>query len=134
MVLKYSFADAGDKAKESYQVAYDTAKDNMQSTHPIRLGLALNFSVFHYEIKNDPSKACELAKQAFDDAIAELDNLKEDSYKDSTLIMQLLRDNLTVSGVYTLVQASPKIIFPSFSSSQLWTADNAQGDEDGGEN
>lgn len=35
--------------------------------------------------------------QAFDDAIAELDELKEDSYKDSTLIMQLLRDNLTVS-------------------------------------
>ena len=35
--------------------------------------------------------------QAFDDAIAELDTLKEDSYKDSTLIMQLLRDNLTVS-------------------------------------
>ena len=34
--------------------------------------------------------------QAFDDAIAELDTLKEDSYKDSTLIMQLLRDNLTV--------------------------------------
>lgn len=35
--------------------------------------------------------------QAFDDAIAELDTLNEDSYKDSTLIMQLLRDNLTVS-------------------------------------
>ena len=41
--------------------------------------------------------ACHLAKQAFDDAIAELDTLNEDSYKDSTLIMQLLRDNLTVS-------------------------------------
>jgi len=37
-----------------------------------------------------------LAKQAFDDAIAELDTLSEDSYKDSTLIMQLLRDNLTL--------------------------------------
>lgn len=35
-------------------------------------------------------------KQAFDDAIAELDTLNEDSYKDSTLIMQLLRDNLTL--------------------------------------
>lgn len=35
--------------------------------------------------------------QAFDEAIAELDTLNEDSYKDSTLIMQLLRDNLTVS-------------------------------------
>lgn len=37
--------------------------------------------------------------QAFDEAIAELDSLNEDSYKDSTLIMQLLRDNLTVSYV-----------------------------------
>lgn len=35
--------------------------------------------------------------QAFDDAIAKLDNLQSESYKDSTLIMQLLRDNLTVS-------------------------------------
>ena len=34
--------------------------------------------------------------QAFDEAIAELDTLNEDSYKDSTLIMQLLRDNLTL--------------------------------------
>lgn len=40
------------------------------------------------------SRACHLAKQAFDEAIAELDTLSEESYKDSTLIMQLLRDNL----------------------------------------
>ena len=43
-----------------------------------------------------PEKACHLAKQAFDDSIAELDTLNEDSYKDATLIMQLLRDNLTL--------------------------------------
>ena len=105
------------KASEAYQNALDVAAEKLASTHPIRLGLALNYSVFYYEIDNKPDKACELAKkvttksvwyccqsiviiQAFDDAIAELDQLKEDSYKDSTLIMQLLRDNLTVSETY----------------------------------
>ena len=52
--------------------------------------------MFYYEILNSPDRACRLAKGAFDDAIAELDTLEEDSYKDSTLIMQLLRDNLTL--------------------------------------
>ena len=72
------------------------ADKGLPPTHPIRLGLALNYSVFHFEIQNKPQEACALAKQAFDDAIAELDTLSEESYKDSTLIMQLLRDNLTL--------------------------------------
>ncbi|WZZ67124.1 hypothetical protein YC2023_078494 [Brassica napus] len=75
---------------------HDIANAELAPTHPIRLGLALNFSVFYYEILNSPDRACSLAKQAFDDAIAELDTLGEESYKDSTLIMQLLRDNLTL--------------------------------------
>lgn len=84
------------KSKDAYETAFDIAKEELAPTHPIRLGLALNFSVFHYEICNESKEACDLAKEAFDAAIAELDNLKEDSYKDSTLIMQLLRDNLTL--------------------------------------
>lgn len=83
-------------ALAAYGDASKIAKSDLQPTHPIRLGLALNYSVFHYEIMNSPDRACHLAKQAFDDAIAELDTLSEDSYKDSTLIMQLLRDNLTL--------------------------------------
>lgn len=43
-----------------------------------------------------PITAISCANQAFDEAIAELDTLGEESYKDSTLIMQLLRDNLTL--------------------------------------
>ncbi|CAL8113676.1 unnamed protein product [Orchesella dallaii] len=85
-----------DDSQKAYQEAFDIAKSKMQPTHPIRLGLALNFSVFYYEILSSPDRACHLAKQAFDEAIAELDTLNEDSYKDSTLIMQLLRDNLTL--------------------------------------
>lgn len=88
--------DTVDNSQKAYQQAFDISKGEMQPTHPIRLGLALNFSVFYYEILNSPDKACSLAKTAFDEAIAELDTLNEDSYKDSTLIMQLLRDNLTL--------------------------------------
>lgn len=84
------------ESEKAYQAALDLAKDHLQPTHPIRLGLALNYSVFFYEILNSQDRACHLAKQAFDDSIAELDTLNEDSYKDSTLIMQLLRDNLTL--------------------------------------
>lgn len=87
--------DLAEKSKTAYDSATIEA-DQLPTTHPIKLGLALNFSVFHYEIMNDGKKACELAKTAFDAAIAELDSLKEESYKDSTLIMQLLRDNLTL--------------------------------------
>ncbi|KAG8473154.1 hypothetical protein CXB51_035097 [Gossypium anomalum] len=70
-------------------------------------------TVFYYKMKGDyyryvaefktdqerkeaAEQACHLAKQAFDEAISELDTLSEESYKDSTLIMQLLRDNLTL--------------------------------------
>jgi len=94
-------------ADEAYKKASDVSKDDLKPTNPIRLGLALNYSVFYYEIRSIPDKACELAKTAFDEAIAELDSLPEDSYKDSTLIMQLLRDNLT-----------------------LWTADQTAGVEE----
>lgn len=100
-------ADIMKNSQESYKNAFDIATNEMPPTHPIRLGLALNYSVFYYEILNDPEQACTLAKTAFDDAIAELDTLSEESYKDSTLIMQLLRDNLT-----------------------LWTSDNQHEDEE----
>eukprot|EP00088_Acartia_fossae_P041751 TRINITY_DN43684_c0_g1_i1.p1 TRINITY_DN43684_c0_g1~~TRINITY_DN43684_c0_g1_i1.p1 ORF type:complete len:272 (-),score=55.63 TRINITY_DN43684_c0_g1_i1:338-1153(-) len=88
--------EAANHAHDAYKQATEIAQKELAPTHPIRLGLALNFSVFYYEILNSPDRACHLAKQAFDDAIAELDTLSEESYKDSTLIMQLLRDNLTL--------------------------------------
>jgi 14-3-3 protein epsilon len=87
---------AADDADAAYSAAHTTAEKGLAVTHPIRLGLALNYSVFKYEVKEEPDKACEMARQAFENAIAELDNVAEDSYKDSTLIMQLLRDNLTL--------------------------------------
>jgi 14-3-3 protein epsilon len=88
--------EAADNAMAAYTQAQTESEKNLAPTHPIRLGLALNFSVFYYEILNNPDSACKLAKKAFDEAIAGLDQLTEEMYKDSTLIMQLLRDNLTL--------------------------------------
>jgi len=79
-----------------YTDAMELAKEHLEATHPTRLGLALNFSVCHYEILEQKEEACKLAKEAFDEAIEKLDSLNDSSYKDSTLIMQLLRDNLTI--------------------------------------
>mmetsp|Transcript_123320 Transcript_123320/g.343438 ORF Transcript_123320/g.343438 Transcript_123320/m.343438 type:complete len:256 (-) Transcript_123320:221-988(-) len=95
-------------AHDSYQSASEIAIAELPPTHPIRLGLALNFSVFYYEVYSSPEKACLLAKAAFDDAMNVMDNLDEEQFKDSAQIMQLLRDNLT-----------------------LWTSDMQQGGEDG---
>eukprot|EP00343_Euplotes_focardii_P008322 CAMPEP_0205820368 /NCGR_PEP_ID=MMETSP0206-20130828/2989_1 /ASSEMBLY_ACC=CAM_ASM_000279 /TAXON_ID=36767 /ORGANISM="Euplotes focardii, Strain TN1" /LENGTH=269 /DNA_ID=CAMNT_0053114993 /DNA_START=23 /DNA_END=832 /DNA_ORIENTATION=+ len=85
-----------EKSGEFYKKAMEIAEEHLEPTHPIRLGLALNYSVCFYEILKNKKKACDLAKSAFDLAIAGLDKLPEASYKDSTLIMQLLRDNLTL--------------------------------------
>merc|ERR1711998_469855 len=93
------------KAKECYSTAFDLcvvkAKDDsgedvdqLLSTNPIRLGLALNYSVFTYEILEGQDAASQMAKEAFESAIGDLDNLDEADYRDSTLIMQLLKDNL----------------------------------------
>ncbi|CAI2377765.1 unnamed protein product [Moneuplotes crassus] len=87
---------AAQEAKKSYEEAHKIAERDLEATHPIRLGLALNFSVFYYEILQERQKACDMAKDAFDYAISGLDNVSDEYYKDSTLIMQLLRDNLTL--------------------------------------
>merc|ERR1712238_581070 len=99
-IAEFTDGEKKTKAAESARLAYEeaskVAEKDLVVTHPIRLGLALNYSVFQYEVLSQPDEACKMARTAFEDAIAELDNVQEESYKDSTLIMQLLRDNLTM--------------------------------------
>jgi 14-3-3 protein epsilon len=83
-------------AKTTYEEALALAQKSLPVNDPTRLGLALNMSVFYREVLGDIDAASAMARRAFEDSIAELDCVLEDSYKDSTLIMQLLRDNLTL--------------------------------------
>jgi len=86
----------GQRAADMYQKAMQIAEVKLPPTHPIRLGLALNYSVCHFEILHDKTQAIQLAKTAFDSAISKLDRIDDSNYKDTTLILQLIRDNLTL--------------------------------------
>jgi len=82
-------------AIDSYEKAA-TIANKLTETSPIRLGLALNHSVCLFEITHQQAQAQQVAQKAFNDAIQKLDQLNDKTYKDSTLIMQLLRDNLAL--------------------------------------
>jgi len=82
--------EAVENALAAYKFASAVAAE-LEATNPIRLGVALNFSVLCYEFLDSKQEACELAKQAFDEAIGEIQNDGAD--KDSVLMVQLLREN-----------------------------------------
>ncbi|ETO06058.1 tyrosine 3-monooxygenase [Reticulomyxa filosa] len=81
------------KSSECYEKAKACIKENFRATHPFRLGLALSWSVFCYEILKDPENAYKIAKEAFDAAIGEIETLND---QESILLMQLLRDNISL--------------------------------------
>lgn len=84
------------EAKDYYRNAFDLACAHLNPTNSIRLGLALNYAVFHFEVSGDQKNALDLAEKAFNDAIKAMDVLEEDDYEVTTLLMQLLRDNVTL--------------------------------------
>ena len=83
-----------DEAEKFYQQASDLAIKELHPRNPIRLGLALNFSVFYYEVKNDSKKACLLAKEAKEEANKK--SPKGGEEKDTESIITLLHENLTL--------------------------------------
>lgn len=83
-------------AKKAYEEGTRIAEEALPVTSNFRLGLALNHAVFYYEVMRAPTEAVRIARKAFEDAVREIDNLGEDGAKDAALVMQLLRDNLTL--------------------------------------
>lgn len=88
--------DGSDKAKASYESAMAIATAELTKANPAYLGLALNFSVFLYEIINQKQEAIDLADKSFKEAVDLLDELAEDEYSEATLILQLLKDNVAL--------------------------------------
>merc|ERR1719291_619902 len=80
-------------AEEAYTQAMNIA-EKMKTTDPTRLGLHLNFSVFHYETREQACKAIELAQDAFDKAMADIEELSNGGLRDTTVTLDLIRQNL----------------------------------------
>jgi 14-3-3 protein epsilon len=86
-------AQVTEKALEFYDKA-STAGEPLESYNSTKLGLALNFSVFHYELKNDTNKACEIAEKALNEAKDKIDEMSNDDARDALSIIELLKENL----------------------------------------
>ena len=88
-------AQVRDGALEGYGAASDHAQ-SLNACNPIRLGLALNYSVFQYEVMNDHKKACELGESALTEALEKIDDVDEETFRDAKSIIELLKENLSL--------------------------------------
>lgn len=93
--LGNSHSDIANASLNSYKQAYEAAKE-LKANNPIKLGLALNFSVFYFEVLNNPVEAIKIANQAFNEGINNLESIAENQYKDATNILQLLKENINM--------------------------------------
>ena len=98
-IAEYAGDDLKAKVAEDALNAYNDASSiakNLPVLNPIALGLALNFSVFYFEVKNDHDTACKIASEAIDKADKELPNIDEDAEenRDTVSIVNLLKENL----------------------------------------
>jgi 14-3-3 protein epsilon len=83
-------------ALAAYNEAVGLAEKSLNACNSIRLGLALNFSVFYYEVMQDVSRACALGDKALQDALDKLDDCDEETFRDAQSIIELLRENLSL--------------------------------------
>ena len=91
-----AFEEAKDNAERIYKEAYDLALKDISIYNSIRLGLALNYSVFEYEIMDNKNDAYNIAQKAYDEAMKVVDDLEKDRTSENLLLIQLLKENLNL--------------------------------------
>ena len=91
-----AFDEAKDKAEKIYKEAYDLALKEISIYNSVRLGLALNYSVFEYEILDNKNDAYNIAQKAYDEVMKVVDDLEKDRTSENLLLIQLLKENLNL--------------------------------------
>ena len=98
-VAESASADKLEEVKNGALEGYMEAKrlsDSLNACNPISLGLALNFSVFYYEVMNNRKEACTLGEKALADALEKIDEVDEETFRDAKSIIELLKENLSL--------------------------------------
>ena len=98
-VAESAKGDQLEKVKNGALAGYEAARkhsDQLNACNPIRLGLALNFSVFQYEVMNNHKNACELGEKALQEALEKIDDVDEETFRDAKSIIELLKENLSL--------------------------------------
>ncbi|KAG6375839.1 14-3-3 protein-domain-containing protein [Boletus reticuloceps] len=83
-----------EKSLTAYKNASNVAISELRPTNPIRLRLALNLSVFYYEVLDSRKNAICVAQQALHEARTGLDELSQEDSNDSKHVIELLHENL----------------------------------------
>ncbi|KAM7540867.1 hypothetical protein Aperf_G00000022556 [Anoplocephala perfoliata] len=90
----YERTESAENALKAYKNAFEIASGNLNATDPLRLGIALNFGIFYFDIVHCVDRACKIVQAAYDDAVAELDNLSEEPHKKTAVVMSSLKENM----------------------------------------
>ncbi|CAE8582056.1 unnamed protein product [Polarella glacialis] len=98
-MAEFASGHVRDNAANEARIAYGQGMEEatvLESTHPVRLGLALNFSVFQHEVLQDTEDAIKTAHEALNGAKEGIRRVPEETRNDAILTMQLLQDNLSL--------------------------------------
>lgn len=102
-----------EKSKSNYRSAFNLAESSLPATDPIRLGLALSFSVFYYEILKIPDEAINLAKNSYESCLKDIQKLSGKSFADSNFLMQMLKEKYEAWDRIELDQAESLMVATS---------------------
>ena len=96
-IAESATGDRFETVKQEALKAYTEANGiTLPPCNSIRLGLALNFSVFYFEVMKDQKRACELADSSLQAALDKIDELGEEEFRDAKSIIELLKENLSL--------------------------------------
>ena len=82
------------RAFEAYNEATELSRINLKATDTLRLNIAMNFSVYMWDIKNDQTAAVKIGKEARENAIADIEELDGRDRKESENIISLIKANI----------------------------------------